>query len=213
VLLTESTSIKNRLHEALKEKLPGEGTHRLMLPVGRALYPEPGETMIIQSGVLMLIFPYRGKIHTCLIRRPSTMRNHGGQIAFPGGRYEPADTDLIQTALRESFEEIGTDKDQIEIIGALSPIYIQVSNFKIYPFIGWCDKLPDFKTDKSEVDELFKIPVETIFHPTTFQTKSVITARGTFEAPGFYIEPLFIWGATAMVLSEFKEVYRSAMER
>ena len=211
MLITESTSFKNQLREALKGKLPAEEAHRLMLPEGRALYPEPRETAIIQSSVLMLIFPDCGKINTCLIRRPSTMRNHGGQIAFPGGRFEPTDTDLKHTALRESFEEIGTDKDQIEIIGALSPIYIEVSNFKIYPFIGWCDTLPHFKTDNREVDELFKIPVENLFHPTTFQKKKVITIRGTFEAPGFYIEPLFIWGATAMVLSEFREIYHNVM--
>ena len=167
---------------------------------------------MIQSSVLMLIFPDNGVLHTCLISRPATMRNHGGQIAFPGGRYEPSAKSLIHTALRESYEEIGLNDNQLEIIGALTPIYVQVSNFTINPFIGWCESLPGFEIDKREVDELYIIPVEKLMHPTSGLSKEVVTTRGTFDAPGFYIDPVFIWGATAMILSEFKEIYQWAIQ-
>ncbi len=208
MLQSKSSNIKNRLREALKSKLPGEKAHRLMLPQGRDLYPTPGSG-IIQSSVLMLIFPDNEKSNTCLIRRPSTMRHHGGQIAFPGGSYEPLDKDLQNTALRESFEEIGTDHNQLEIIGALTPLYIQVSNFTINPFIAWSETIPHFKIDNREVDELFIIPVEKFVHHTTCQVRKVDTIHGTFDAPGFYIDQLFIWGATAMIISEFNEIYLS----
>jgi 8-oxo-dGTP pyrophosphatase MutT (NUDIX family) len=209
VLQSESSPIKILLREALKISLPGEKAHRLMLPSGRELYPEVEKTTIIQSSVLMLIFPFNGEMSTCLIRRPSQMRNHGGQIAFPGGRYEHADNNLLTTALRESSEEIGTIDHQLEIIGALTPIYVQVSNFSINPFIGWSDTLPQFKTDNQEVDELFIVPINQLLHPQITQFRKVETKNGTFDVPGFYLDPLFVWGATAMIISEFNEVYRS----
>jgi 8-oxo-dGTP pyrophosphatase MutT (NUDIX family) len=212
LLQAEFINVKNRLKEALQTELPGEKAHRLMLPPGRDLYPAEGESGIIQSSVLMLLFPHEGKLSTCLIKRPSTMRNHGGQISFPGGRFEPGDEDLLRTALRESYEEIGTDENQFGIIGALTPIYIQVSNFKLTPFIGWSETIPNFKIDSREVDELYLIPIENFLWDTTSQFRKVITSHGTFTAPGFYIDRLFIWGATAMIISEFKEIYLSVKE-
>ncbi len=194
------------------ENLPGERAHRLMLPAGRELYPGLHNEKIIQSSVLMLLFPVNGDLSTCLIRRPAAMKNHGGQIAFPGGRYEVRDKELYRTALRESSEEIGTEDHYIEIIGALTPLYVQVSNFSINPFIGWSESRPHFKTDNREVDELFILPVEKFLQPATVQSRAVVTSHGTFEVPGFYIDPLFIWGATAMIISEFKEVFRSVIK-
>ena len=212
VVVSNSLHIKNNLIEALQKKLPGEDAHRRMLPNGRELYPEKGLTNMIQSSVLMLIFPEDGELKTCLIRRPANMRNHGGQIAFPGGRFEPSDIDLVRTALRESFEEIGLNDESIEVLGALTPIYVQVSNFTINPIIGWCEKLPRLQIDNQEVDELFIIPFKRLFHPKSFLSKEVITPRGRFFAPGYFIEPMFIWGATAMILSEFKEIYTSILK-
>lgn len=206
---SELNNIRTRLEEALKNELPGERAHRLMLPQERELHPTVDNNNILQSSVLLLLFPNNGKLNTCLIRRPSTMRNHGGQIAFPGGRYEPKDKNLLQTALRESFEEIGTDSNQLEIIGTLTPLYVQVSNFTINPFIGWSETLPHFKIDNHEVDEVFVIPVEKFLHHTTIQLREVTTLHGTFEAPGFYIDELFVWGATAMIISEFNEIFKS----
>jgi len=207
VFSAELNNTKTLLIETLKRELPGERAHRLMLPHGRELHPSADNNSVIQSSVLMLLFPYNEKIHTCLIRRPSSMRNHGGQIAFPGGRKEPLDKDLIETALRESFEEIGTDSRQIEIIGALTPLYVNVSNFTINPFIGWSEIVPEFKIDSREVDEIFIIPIEKFAHHTANQLREVTTINGTFEVPGFYIDQLFVWGATAMIISEFNEVF------
>ena len=208
MLQSELNNIRIRLTETLRHELPGERAHRLMLPKGRELYPAADNCSILQSSVLMLLFPNHDKINTCLIRRPSAMRNHGGQIAFPGGRTEPGDKDLRETALRESFEEIGTDSSQIEIIGTLTPLYVQVSNFTIHPFIGWTEIMPRFNIDSREVDEIFIVPVERFLHHTAVQSRAVTTANGTFDVPGFYIDQLFVWGATAMIISEFNEVLK-----
>jgi len=211
VRMKTSEIIKTRLKEALSNELPGESAHRLMLPRGRELYPGADNSGVIQSSVLILLFPHNGTINTCLIRRPLKMRNHGGQIAFPGGRYEIGDTDLFQTALRESFEEIGTDRNLLEILGMLTPLYIQVSNFIINPVIAWSEMLPDFKIDNQEVDELFIIPVEKFSNQTSTRLKEVLTMRGTFEVPGYYIDQLFIWGATAMIIAEFNEIFKKVL--
>ncbi len=213
VLASELNKTKTRLQETLKRKLPGEQAHRLMLPHGRELHPAPGNNNTIQSSVLMLLFPYNEKVSTCLIRRPSSMRNHAGQIAFPGGRREPFDKNLTDTALRESFEEIGTDSNQVEILGALTPLYVNISNFTINPFIGWSEIVPQFKTDNQEVDEIFIVPVENFLHHTANQLREVTTLSGTFEVPGFYINQLFIWGATAMIISEFNEIFQQLIDK
>lgn len=207
MLQFEFRKIKAQIRDALTHELPGEKAHRLLLPRGRELNPKT-DIATLQSSVLMLLFPIDDQINTCLIRRPATMRNHAGQIAFPGGRYENSDQDLIQTALRESNEETGTDSSNIEILGALTPLYVQVSNFTINPFIGWTDKMPDFKIDKREVDELVIIPIDQFSHHSSSQLREVSTIYGVIEVPGFYIDELFIWGATAMIISEFNELYK-----
>jgi 8-oxo-dGTP pyrophosphatase MutT (NUDIX family) len=208
VLTSEFANIKVRIKELLENGLPGDKAHRLMLPNGRELYPA-ADNLSIQSSVLILLFPDNGTINTCLIRRPPSMRHHGGQIAFPGGRSEPSDKDLVQTALRESYEEIGIDYTQVEIIGRLTPLYVQVSNFTINPFIGWSETLPEFKIDNREVDEIFIVPVGNFLHPATIQLKEVSTMNGTLKVPGFFINQLFIWGATAMIISEFNGIISS----
>jgi len=212
MLPSATTDHKTLLREALTKALPGEMAHRVLLPHGRGLYPAAGVNNIKQSSVLVLIFPENGQLHTCLIRRPTTMRHHGGQIAFPGGRSELSDKSLVQTALRESFEEIGIGESQIEIVGALTPLYVEVSNFMINPFVGWCESLPPFKPDNREVDELLIIPVDKFLSQTT-EWRSVVTPRGNLNVPGFFIDPPFIWGATAMIISEFKEIYLSLKKR
>jgi 8-oxo-dGTP pyrophosphatase MutT (NUDIX family) len=211
VLKSEFANIKTSLKEALNSELPGERAHLLMLPLGRKLYPGENKSGVIQSSVLILLFPNKGKINTCLIRRPMKMRNHGGQFAFPGGRFEASDKDLFETALRELFEEIGTDRNQLEIIGGLTPLYIQVSNFIINPVIAWRETMPDFKIDSQEVDELFIIPIEKFSNHTSSQLREVLTISGTLEVPGYYIDQLFIWGATAMIIAEFNEIFKQAL--
>lgn len=211
VLQSELAYVKTRLKEALSSELPGERVHRLMLPRGRELYPGADNSGVVQSSVLILLFPHKGTINTCLIRRPMNMRNHGGQYAFPGGRYEAGDKDLFETALRESFEEIGTDRNRLEIIGGLTPLYIQVSNFIINPVIAWSETMPDFKIDNQEVDELFVIPVGKFSNHTSTQIREVSTIYGTFEVPGYYIDQLFIWGATAMIIAEFNEIFKKLL--
>ncbi len=174
------------------------------------LIPEPLSPDINtrQGSVLLLLFPQDEKLSFVLIRRPSSMKYHAGQIAFPGGGFEPADKNLSNTAIRETTEEIGIQSDLIEIIGELSPLYVKVSNYTVSAFIGWSQTSPSFNFNKGEVDALFIIPLENLIERSTLQFQEVETHLGTKKFPGYLINGIFIWGATAMILTEFIEIYK-----
>jgi 8-oxo-dGTP pyrophosphatase MutT (NUDIX family) len=135
------------------------------------------------------------------------MKNHAGQIAFPGGRRELYDADLIQTALREAQEEIGIVQDKVEVAGVMSPVYVQISDFVITPVVGWLSEKPEIHTDPSEVDEVIFISLEDITSEVSRCNREMETRTGLMEVPGYEIGTNFIWGATAMMLSELVDVY------
>ncbi len=206
-------NIIDRLRIELNNPLPGKSAYRKVLPPDRSLEPPSGTIKINQAGVLLLLFPdKKEELNTVFIRRPSFMKNHAGQIAFPGGQSEPKDKNLMETALREAVEEIGINTDQIEIIGKLSPLYVKVSNFCIQPYIAWSSVVPDFQFNTGEVTGLHIIPVNDLLKPETLQNRKVETSHGLTEFPGFLVDDVFIWGATAMILSEFNEVCRKAID-
>lgn len=159
-----------------------------------------------ESAVLILLFPFEDQINICLIRRPTTMKNHAGQIAFPGGRREKDDKDLICTALREAEEEIGLDRESVEILGLLSPVYVQVSDFLITPVLGWMAHIPDIHMDSREVDEVIFISLKALTDPANLCECEKETLTGRIKVPGYEIDGNFIWGATAMMLVELAEI-------
>ena len=204
----ELQNIIDRLRIELNKPLPGKDAHHKMLPPDRLLEPPPELTKINQAGVLLLLFPEGDKLKTIFIRRPSSMKNHASQIAFPGGQFEPTDRNLMATALREAVEEVGINSDHVEIIGKLSPLYVRVSNFAIQAFIGWSQTIPLFKIDNTEVADFHIFSINDLANPVSFQNQKVNTTFGITEFPGFKVDDVFIWGATAMILAEFIEVYK-----
>jgi len=206
-LKVEITDIIERLRIQLNNPLPGKAAQHKMIPLDRSLEPPPTNLNINQAGVLLLLFPEDGKLKTVFIRRPSSMKNHADQMAFPGGRSELTDKDLRDTALREAVEEIGIISEQVEIIGQLSPLYVNVSNFSIQPFIGWVAHMPVFEIDKKEVTDIYIISIDDLLNPGSLQSQKVDTSLGLQEFPGYFVNDIFIWGATAMILSEFLEIY------
>jgi 8-oxo-dGTP pyrophosphatase MutT (NUDIX family) len=205
---SEIQNIIEGLKIELNNPLPGKIAHSIMLPANSHVDPPYGIN-INRAGVLLLLFPNKNKLNVVFIRRPSFMKNHAGQIAFPGGQYELKDNNLLETALREAVEEIGINAKHVEIIGQLSPIFVKVSNFFIQPFIGWSTFIPAFKIDTNEVTGIHIIPVDDFVNPETVQSQKVDTTHGSIEFPGYLVDDIFIWGATAMILSEFIEVYRN----
>lgn len=202
----------DQLKIRLQQPLPGEDIQFAMAPLARERIREiPKENYHPRkSAVLILLFPANNSIHTVLIERPVYEGVHSGQIAFPGGRFEDGDVDLGQTALRETFEEIGVQPQGIEILGRLTDLYISPSNFLVSPFIGYTATIPDFIPDAREVQsiiitDLFSMGsmekgAKTITHSSGFKIKT----------PYYEIEGFTVWGATAMMISELNAVIAEA---
>jgi 8-oxo-dGTP pyrophosphatase MutT (NUDIX family) len=196
-----------RFKRQLQSLLPGSVSHVKMLPPGRELACPDEQDNYHDSAVLILLFPVQHQIQLCMIRRPSTMKNHAGQIAFPGGKRESEDADLVQTALREAQEEIGIAREEVEILGQLSTVYVQISEFLITPVVGWLNKVPEIVIDSSEVDEVFFISLDDIANQGNRCEREMDTRTGRINVPGYEINGFFIWGATAMILAELVDLY------
>ncbi|HEY5508817.1 MAG TPA: CoA pyrophosphatase [Paludibacter sp.] len=163
-----------------------------------------------KSAVLILFFRESNEMKMIMIRRSIYVGIHSGQIAFPGGRFETEDIDVQTTALREIEEEIGISRDDIEIIGRLSDIYVPPSNFLISVFVGYLYEKPTYKMQVREVDEVIEIPVSEFFKPDVIKQKDfyVNSIKEASNASYFDVSNVEIWGASAMVISELLDVLK-----
>lgn len=164
----------------------------------------------VKSSVLFLFYPMEGaRVGTVFIQRPVYRGSHSGQISFPGGRYEETDPDLQYTALRETYEEVGVPADAVEVVGRLSNLFIPPSNFMVSPFLGVTYQRPRFVPDPLEVDEILEVELAAFFDPRNRVMKTLDLSTGfSLQTPCFSINGYTIWGATAMMISEFLEVIR-----
>ncbi len=158
-----------------------------------------------QSAVLLLLYPNSSNEPVViLIERFTYNGHHSGQIALPGGKSDPEDFDLKATALREFFEETGSDK-RPEIIGKLTPVYIPVSKFAVHPYVAYLNKRPQFNMSEREVKEIIEWPLKELLLPNTLKQTRVEPAPGLkFKTPYFDVDGKVLWGATAMIINEFK---------
>lgn len=140
-----------------------------------------------------------------LTRRSSDLRNHAGQIAFPGGGVEPSDADRAATALREAHEETGLDPSGVDVLGSLPDAHIPVSNYLVTPVLGWWRLPSDVAADRQESVEVFRVPVAELLAPDARGSWQLQYAGGTMRGPAFQLGPQFgghvVWGFTAMLLS------------
>lgn len=160
-----------------------------------------------KSAVLVLLYPGE----TGLIHLPLQVRNaypgvHSSQIGLPGGGVEPEDADYEDTALRETEEEVGVPRQEVQVIGRLTQLYIPPSNYLVQPIVGTLKSKPTFKPDPSEVAELIETPLNAFLDDANVGVGQVESSNGSFEVPCFNIQGKIVWGATAMMMSEFREV-------
>ena len=151
------------------------------------------------AAVLILIYPGRKGLETILTRRSGQLPNHAGQISFPGGRLEPDDANLVQTALREAHEEIGLDIRQVEVIGCLQSVHLP-SKFHVTPVVGLMEQKPSLTPEPGEVEEIFSIPLAVVLDIGLYQQGSNITNGIKKEFYYFDYNEYYIWGATAYML-------------
>jgi 8-oxo-dGTP pyrophosphatase MutT (NUDIX family) len=189
--------------------LPGRAAQTKMAPpIAREFTPDSDARI---ACVLALLYPKNDDWSIVLIERMSSKNKndrHSGQISFPGGGYEDSDNSLAKTALREAEEEIGVFSKDISIIGQLSDMYIPVSNFLVHPFVAYMDYPPNFIPQPSEVKDILEIPIPKLLDPSTIQFTDLKISEGFTlnKVPYYSLNGHIVWGATAMMLSEFLEV-------
>ncbi len=159
-----------------------------------------------KSAVLVLLYIDKPsqKIHIVLTKRSSKLRKHSGQISFPGGKMDKADKTIEETALREAEEEIGINRNNVEILGKLSPLLIPVTGYKVYPIVAFANETTKFTINNDEVEKLILVPFDDLISIENIKQKvfSKITSQKGHRAPYFEINNNEIWGATAMILAE-----------
>ena len=163
---------------------------------------------IKKSAVLLLLFPENGSFQLLFIKRANDGGRHSGQIAFPGGKFEIDDNNLINTALRETEEEIGINKVYVEILKSLTPLIIPVSNFSVKPFVGMIDTKPEIKMNSDEVQKVYGLDIRDILTAKRIE-KTFKVRNQTITAPFYIFDEFEIWGASAMILSEFADLLKT----
>lgn len=149
--------------------------------------------------------------HLLLIQRKIYPGIHSGQIGFPGGRMEKPDKDIRETALRETSEEVGVLPEKIEVIRSLTKIFIPPSNFEVQPFIGLYKREHPFVSQEAEVEALVEVPLTDFMDDRNLITQNLSTSYArNIDVPAFRLNGHIVWGATAMMLSEIKEIFNEA---
>ena len=198
------------LKELCKTQLGGFEAQNIMSPLKR----KPGNfyenNNPSKSAVLALLYPKENIPHIILTVRADYTGVHSGQVSLPGGKYEEGDENFIKTALRETKEEIGINETNIEIIGALTDLYIPASNFIVYPILGIIEQQPNFFPDVTEVKQLLEVPIPLLLNENSVKIKPVHMSifNEIRDVPCFDFYGHTVWGATAMILSEIKELLK-----
>lgn len=189
--------------------LLASASHLKMAPLERISYMEVSfykKHNPKKAAVLILCYPKNGQTNLVLIVRNSYPGVHSSQIGFPGGKVDKDDRDLMHTAIRETEEEVGVAKNTIEIIKPLSEVYIPPSNFLVQPYVAYVKNTPLFIPDAREVKKVLEVPMSVLLDKKTLiKTKMSTSYAENLEVPAFFIQDYVVWGATAMMLSEFKD--------
>jgi 8-oxo-dGTP pyrophosphatase MutT (NUDIX family) len=198
------------VRQALSAPLPGVEGQKEMAPQPRSgeidRWANPDDCR--EAGVLLLLYPHTSngqaaELHLALTRRTEYPGVHSGQISLPGGRRESQESRQA-AALREAMEEVGIISDRLEMLGQLSPLYTPPSNFCIYPYVASATSRPNFRLEPEEVAELLEPPLSFLLNPANRREELWHFERyGPRRVPFFDVEGHKVWGATAMILSEF----------
>lgn len=202
---------KDLLRKIKNAELAGANAHGIFSPPSRPIftYDEVLEKNPKFAAVNIVLYLKNNEWHFPLIVRSKNERDrHSGQISLPGGKREEMDKDFAETAIRETSEEIGLEKHYVRIIRELSPIYIPPSNFYVYPYISYTKKNPEFILQQSEAVEVIEFPITSFLNLPDNPEIMPLPGAGGHEVPVINFNGYIIWGATAMILSEFSQLIK-----
>jgi 8-oxo-dGTP pyrophosphatase MutT (NUDIX family) len=202
-------ALTERIERRLREPLPGVLAHEPLRasPVGTTIPNFSHKTDPKPGSVIILLHQECGKIKFPMIKRPQYLGAHSNQVSLPGGKAEVGES-AIETALREAEEEIGVERNTMNVLGTLSDFFVIPSNFIVTPVIATTSN-PSFHPDSREVAKILQGDVDLLLHEEAIQTKEILAAN-TYRmmAPHFLFENEIVWGATAMMLNEFRMILR-----
>ncbi|MEP2169716.1 CoA pyrophosphatase [Polaribacter sp.] len=197
-------------------ELPAEASQFKMSPPFRESLLQKRQEEIKnakQSAVLALFYPDAAqKTKFVLILRKTYKGVHSAQVGFPGGKVEAQDSSLKHTALRETEEEVGVPMQDIKVLKTLTQVYIPPSNFFVQPFIGYSNSTPSFIKQESEVEDIIEVSLSHFLEEKRVITELVSTSyKRDVVVPAFKLNDYVVWGATAMMLSEIKDLLKLAL--
>jgi len=196
-------AVLDRLQIALREPLPGAAAQALMAPRPRREWPASFDRARVRhAGGLLLVFPIDAAAHIVLTVRAETLERHGGQVSLPGGVAEAGET-FERAALREAHEEVGLAPDAVRVLGALTPIDIPVTGFRLHPILATSAERPRLTPADGEVASILEVPVAALFDPSRQVATARVREGRDLTVPAFRVGGVEIWGATAMVVAEF----------
>jgi 8-oxo-dGTP pyrophosphatase MutT (NUDIX family) len=195
-----------RLEDAFTRELPGAAAQAHLAPIPRRPWPNGfGEEQIRHAAGLLLVFPTATnaqQAHILLTVRADTLGRHGGQVSLPGGVVDAGET-FEQAALREAREEVGLSTDLVRVLGTLTPLDIPVSGFRLHPIVGVSERRPQLTPAVREVARILEPAIDSLMAPDCVVHARRARDGVAMTVPGFHLEGVEIWGATAMVLAEF----------
>jgi len=196
--------------------LPGEQAHYKMAPLNRVAELKAIKRTPVapkKAAVMALFYPSTEDLTQLLLIHRKTYKGvHSNQIGFPGGKVEQADTDLLATALRETHEEVGVIPNQVSVIRSLSRIYIPPSNFEVQPYLGVLKRPTTFLKQDSEVEALVEVSFRDFMDDAVIASQKLDTSYSSnISVPAFKLNGYTVWGATAMMLSEIKDLFKQIL--
>jgi len=185
--------------------MPGSEVQETMAPSYKKHIPV--KHPIVDAAVLLLLYPIDDQPYFVLIKRtPDDLSPHGGQVSLPGGKFESSDITYLNTALRETSEEIGIPVNTIYTVGSLSSLIIPVSGYRVYPFVGYLNNKPVWSPNSSEVSYIIEVSIKELIQPENVHYETIIFEGNEHSIPYFKLVGEKVWGATAMILAEFKAI-------
>jgi 8-oxo-dGTP pyrophosphatase MutT (NUDIX family) len=181
--------------------------------LARPMHPPEGVTPRA-AAALILLAPLGDDLRLPLTVRSADLAHHSGEVSLPGGAADPGDADAAATALREAHEELGIEPAAVEVLGALTPIYIPPSNFQLTAVVGYSPELPPFQPNPGEVDAVLLVALRQLMDPANVRVETWERRGAQFRVPFYEVDGYKVWGATALVLSELAaRVRRAAIGR
>ena len=192
--------------------MPGIDVQHSMSPVRTMThrYYRPSAKARTAAVMALLYESNEEDLHITLIKRTSHPKDqHSGQISFPGGGLDESDKSLVDCALRETFEETGINREEIQVLGSLSPLYVYASNNMVYPYVGYYRGIPTFDPEPTEVEQIINVPLTYMMRPEIVSTTELQVRGFTLpEVPYYDVNGHVLWGATAMMMAELLSLWK-----